>query len=120
MRVVSDWALASSPLRREALARALAQPATFVGGDAAIEHLAADPATAVRRQAARAAACRLDANPRRFRPLLSRLAFESDSKVRGTARRCLAESSHNRALTERTSSCCRRQRTARQPITPTT
>ena len=70
--LMSEWAMASSVIRRRALARALSHPFTGAGVATAIDALAQDADAIVRTAAAQAALLRLGLDPDRYGAILER------------------------------------------------
>lgn len=81
--VVSTWALATDPVRRLAVAHALAWPFPLVGDDVAIDHLSRDPDPAIRTAAARAAWMRRSRGA--DEGVIDRLTVDPDPAVRAVA-----------------------------------
>lgn len=81
--VVATWALAPDPVRRLAVAHALAWPFPLVGDDVAIDHLSRDPDPSIRTAAARAAWMRRSRGA--DEGVIDRLAVDPDPTVRMVA-----------------------------------
>jgi len=81
--VVATWALATDPVRRLAVAHALAWPFPLVGDDVAIDHLSRDPDPSIRTAAARAAWMRRSRGA--DEGVIDRLTVDPDPGVRAGA-----------------------------------
>lgn len=90
-RLVTEWTLSDSVVRRRAMAKVLSHSFDCLGSEGAAAFLTTDPEPVVRREMVDTVMARMPENPKYYRSLLQRLAADSNRKTRRAARQAIQE-----------------------------
>ena len=90
-RLVAEWTLSDSVVRRRTMAQVLSHNFECLGAEGAAAFLTTDPEPVVRREMVDTVMARMSENPKYYRSLLQRLAADSNRKTRKAARHALQE-----------------------------